>query len=236
MKKGTPDFTTATTIISLVILLSLLASFAPEKFTAISSDTAFSFIWSIFTPTLILFILLYYVFIRFRLYILSLLQKPSVSLFRGFYIYMLFLPGLFLITMLSFTFFKILGFNPIPQQVMYLYFETDSFYLLSLLFFLSCIVAPFTEEIVFRGVVYPALKKKFPVPASMLLSSAIFALMHNEIFVLPGLFAFGILLTYLFEKHQNLWLPISVHFFNNLFANIAVFAIKYMDIMKTLEV
>jgi membrane protease YdiL (CAAX protease family) len=69
----------------------------------------------------------------------------------------------------------------------------------------------------------------------VLLSSAIFALMHNEAFVFAGLFAFGILLAYLFEKHQNLWLPISVHFFNNLFANAAVFIIKYTDVIKTLE-
>lgn len=232
MKEKTPDFTTAVTIISLMVGLSLFVSLAAEKFTAISSDTVFSFVWGIFNTFLIMLILLYYIFKKFRVHILSLLKKPSVSLSRGFYVYILFLPGLFLITLASFAFFKILGLNPVPQQVLYYYLETDSFYLLFTLFFLSCIVAPFTEEIIFRGVIYPALRERFPVPAAILLSSTIFALMHNEVFVFAGLFAFGVLLAYLFEKHQNLWLPISVHFFNNLFANVAVFIVKYTDIIK----
>ncbi len=138
-----------------------------------------------------------------------------------------------MITLASVAFFRILGFNPVPQQIMSFYLETDSFYMLSILFFTSCVVAPVTEEIIFRGVVYPALRERFGVRASMILSSAIFALMHNEIFVCASLFAFGILLACLFEKHQNLWLPIVVHFFNNFFANVAVFIVKYIDIAKT---
>jgi len=60
--------------------------------------------------------------------------------------------------------------------------------------------------------------------------------MHNEVFVIAGLFAFGILLAYLFEKHQNLWLSVGVHFLNNLFANIAILVVKYTELMKVLEV
>ncbi len=234
-EKKTPDFVTAVTIISVMVAFSLFASCVAGKFKAISSDTAFSFVWGLFNTILLMLALVYYVFKRFRTYILSVLKKPPIPLSRGFLVYILFFPGLLVVTLASFTFFRILGFSPMPQQVMYLYLETDSFYMLFLLFFTSCIVAPFTEEIIFRGVIYPALRERFRAPAAILLSSTIFALMHSDIFVFAGLFAFGILLAYLFEKHENLWLPISVHFFNNLFANIAVLIVKYTHIIKTLE-
>jgi membrane protease YdiL (CAAX protease family) len=236
MKKETPDFITAIVTISLMVSLSFLASFTAEKFTVISSDVVSSFVWSVSSTILTLSILLYYVFTRFRKYVLYLLRKPSVTFSYIFYAYLLFLPCLFLITFVSFVFFRSIGLNPAPQQVIFFYLKSDSFYILFTLFFLSSIVAPFAEEIIFRGIIYPSLKEKFPVPSAIFLSSAIFALMHNEVFVVAGLFAFGILLAYLFEKHQNLWLPIGVHFLNNLFANVAILVVKYTEVMKALEV
>jgi membrane protease YdiL (CAAX protease family) len=230
-----PDFATAVKIIFLMFGFSLFVSFVSARIDAISSDTAFSLVWGIFNTLVVMFAVLWYAFRKFGMHIFSLLKKPPGVFLKGFYVYAIFFPGLLAVTALSFAFFKIFGLNPVPQQVMSLYLKTDSFYLLFLLFFSSCIAAPFAEEVIFRGVIYPALKERFPVPAAVLLSSAIFALMHNEAFVFAGLFAFGILLAYLFEKHQNLWLPISVHFFNNLFANAAVFIIKYTDVIKTLE-
>jgi len=132
--RKTPDFTTAIVTISLMIFLSFLASLTAEKFAVISSDTVFSFVWSVSSTIITLFILLYYVFTRFKKYILYLFRKPSVSFFYIFYTYLLFLPCLFLITFVSFICFKFIGLNPAPQQVMFFYLESNSFYVLFILF------------------------------------------------------------------------------------------------------
>jgi len=228
---GTPDLPIAAGIVAAIVIFSSLISLAAERFTAIYTEPVFAIMWSIFNTSLITIIILCYVFVRFRSHLNSILAKPRASLIKtGFYSYLLFLPCLFFLAMLSFRFFKNMGLDPQPQQILSVYMQTDSFYILSTMFFLSCVVAPFAEEVIFRGIIYPALKKSFPVPAAVIASSLFFALLHNEIFALVGLFGFGILLAYLFEKYDNLWISIGVHFFNNLLANIAVFIIKYAGI------
>ncbi|MCM8762710.1 MAG: CPBP family intramembrane metalloprotease [Candidatus Omnitrophica bacterium] len=222
-----PDFSVATGITFFIITFSLIISFLTMRFSPLHSDTLLMSIWGIFSSFILTVILLWFILIRYRIYVVQLLSHPFNYFIKGLHYYLFFLPILFLVTIPSFYIFKKIGFVPEPQQIMSLYLQTNSFYLLFIIFFLSCIVAPFSEELIFRGIIYAGFKKSFSVPLSMILSSLIFALLHNEIFVLAGLFAFGIFLSYLFEKYKNLWLSISVHFFNNLFTTIIVLIVKY---------
>lgn len=222
-----PDFSAATGIAFFIIAFSLVISFLTMKLYPLHSDVLLISIWGIFSSFILTVVLLWFILTRYRFYIVQLLDRPLDYFIKGFHYYLRFLPILFLVTITSFYIFKKIGFAPEQQQIMSLYFQTDSFYLLFIIFFLSCIVAPFSEELIFRGIIYAGLKKSFSVPLSMILSSLIFALLHNEIFVFTGLFVFGIFLSYLFEKHKNLWLSISVHFFNNLFTTIIVLFVKY---------
>ncbi|MBN1444745.1 MAG: CPBP family intramembrane metalloprotease [Candidatus Omnitrophica bacterium] len=230
---GTPDFPAAVGVVSAIIVFSCLISLAAFKFPGIAAEPVFAIMLGLFGTSLITAVLLCYVFARFGGYLISILKPPVFPFIRkGLRIYLLFLPLLFLIALLSSVFFKSMGLEAMPQQIFAVYMQADSFYVLFSMFFLSCIAAPFAEEVIFRGVIYTALKEKFSVPSAIIISSLLFALLHNEIFQIGALFAFGILLAYIFEKHDNLWLSISVHFFNNLFANAAIFLIKYAGITE----
>lgn len=232
----TPDFPVAVGIISAIIIFSFLISLAASRFPVIASEPVFAIMLGLFGTSLITAVLLFFLFARFRAFLVSILKRDSFSfIWKGLRIYLMFLPFLLLITLLSAVFFKSIGFEPRPQEIFSVYMQADSFYVLCSMFFLSCIVAPFAEEVIFRGVIYTAFKKSFSVPAAIIMSSLLFALLHGEIFALGALFSFGVLLAYIFEKHDNLWLSVSVHFFNNLSANIAIFLIKYTDVMKIAE-
>lgn len=222
-----PDFHTAVNITLSIILFSLIISFFISKIPSGPSDTLIITLLGLFSYSFVTGLLLWIVFKKYPSYILSLLKHPFDFL-KGLSYYLMFIPVLFTATAIFMYLFKIAGFTPVPQEIIFIYLRTDSFYLLSIMFFLSCIVAPFAEEVIFRGIVYAGLKDRFSTRLSMILSSLIFALLHNEIFVLPSLFIFGIFLSYLFEKYQNIWLSISVHFFNNFFTTIFVLIVKYL--------
>lgn len=71
------------------------------------------------------------------------------------------------------------------------------------------------EELVFRGMIFKGLKEKFSPIASILLSSLLFALMHQNIqqFIYP--FILGCILAVVMSKTNNLLYPILIHIFNN---------------------
>lgn len=225
--KSSPNFSAAIGITSFIILFSILFSIFTTKIYSIFPDTILITVWSFFASFVLSILLLWHIFKRYKTYVFQSLQQPRYYFAKGFIYYLLFLPILFIVATFSFYIFKKVGFTPEPQQVMHLYLQADSFFLLSIMVFLSCVVAPFAEEIIFRSVIYTGFKKRFSINISIILSSLIFALLHNELFVLPALFAFACYLSHLFEKYENLWVPISVHFYNNFFSTVIVLILKY---------
>ena len=92
----------------------------------------------------------------------------------------------------------------------------------------SVIISPIFEEILYRGLMYNKLKEISNAFIAILISSILFALLH-----IPGygfnikIFCFvldGILLTYCYEKTDNIYVPILVHSINNFF----IFLFKYV--------
>ena len=89
----------------------------------------------------------------------------------------------------------------------------------------TVILAPLSEELLFRGILYSRLRK-FPAgfwPAA-LISSALFGLYHFNL--AQGIFAFlfGLLLCAVYDKTRNLWACISLHMGGNLISVILVYA------------
>ena len=58
--------------------------------------------------------------------------------------------------------------------------------------FAGCVLAPVSEELMYRGVIYSLLKKSFPVLFSAILQALIFALMHGTIVQFPVAFGLGL--------------------------------------------
>ena len=92
----------------------------------------------------------------------------------------------------------------------------------------TVIIGPIFEEIFYRGLLYNKLKEISNAFIAVFISSILFAFLH-----MPGygfnikmfsLVLDGILLTYCYEKTNNIYVPILVHSINNFF----IFLFKYV--------
>jgi membrane protease YdiL (CAAX protease family) len=80
------------------------------------------------------------------------------------------------------------------------------------------VLAPFSEEVFFRGFLYNTAKKRFGIIAGVLISSLVFAAAHFGPLAVIGIVPMGILLALAYEKTGSLWVPITMHATNNLIA------------------
>ncbi|WP_018250198.1 CPBP family intramembrane glutamic endopeptidase [Orenia marismortui] len=84
-----------------------------------------------------------------------------------------------------------------------------------LLFFLHSIliilVAPLTEEIFFRGFIYPYCKVKLGKAKGIFLSGLIFGLAHSSIWLLVPTFLGGVILALIYERTKSLYSCIIAH-------------------------
>lgn len=102
------------------------------------------------------------------------------------------------------------------QDAVLLFQETGQPLVLLGLLFLAVIVAPVVEELVFRAGIYRFLKGRIPVSAALLISGALFGVIHGNLQSLPGLVAVGVCLGLAYEWSGNLRVPIAFHAFFNL--------------------
>lgn len=111
---------------------------------------------------------------------------------------------------------------------------------LALVVLLAVVVAPVTEEVVFRGVLFRAMADRLNLGVGIVLSSAIFALIHIEVVVsqplaLLGLFTVGVLLALAYHLTGNLMVPILGHaVFNAVSLSLAVL-VDRLDLEDLLE-
>ena len=93
-----------------------------------------------------------------------------------------------------------------------------------LVIFQTVVLAPISEELLFRGILYRRLQRYirgFWGPA--LISSAIFGLYHMNL--AQGIFAFlfGLFICAVYEKIRNLWAAIALHAGGNLISVVLVY-------------
>lgn len=85
--------------------------------------------------------------------------------------------------------------------------------LLNLGFFLVVVVlAPVVEELLFRGFLINRWGRRWGLPTGIVLSSAVFAVLHAH---WVGLFVFGLVMALLYVATGSLWAPILAHVLNN---------------------
>lgn len=89
--------------------------------------------------------------------------------------------------------------------------------------FTAAFIAPFVEEIFFRGFLYSALRKKVGVGWAIILSAVIFGFMHANAWTVIPVIIIGVVLAYLYEREKSLGPPIILHALNNLTSIILVY-------------
>lgn len=80
---------------------------------------------------------------------------------------------------------------------------------------LILVLGPFFEEVLFRGCLYRALRRRFAFWPAALLGSLGFAAVHGYLFLFLYVFVLGLVLTILYERRGNLVAPLTFHILNN---------------------
>ena len=83
-------------------------------------------------------------------------------------------------------------------------------------------VAPLSEEVFFRGLLFRGLRRGVPFALAAAISAGIWGLFHytgpDAWGVVLQLAVFGVVLAWLYERTGSLWPPIVLHVFNNALA------------------
>lgn len=101
------------------------------------------------------------------------------------------------------------------QDTVNLFQTTQDMNVLILMAFTAVIVAPICEEVVFRGYIYPVLKRFSGPWVGALVSALVFSAAHGSLAALLPLFIFGLVLVFLYEWTGSIWAPIAAHFLFN---------------------
>ncbi len=72
-------------------------------------------------------------------------------------------------------------------------------------------VAPFGEELAFRGLLFAWLRGRLGVGAAAVVSGLVFAILHGVPVLIPALTAIGIALALLYHRCGSLWPVILAH-------------------------
>ena len=102
--------------------------------------------------------------------------------------------------------------------------------ILALITLTACIGAPFAEEVIFRGFLFPVIKKYSNLPLALFVSGLLFALIHYNLGSLLILFVMGVLLALAYERTRCLWVPIITHIIFNSITIAAQLSMRVVDI------
>ncbi|MHB8126821.1 MAG: CPBP family intramembrane glutamic endopeptidase [Desulfitobacteriaceae bacterium] len=132
---------------------------------------------------------------------------------RWSYLLLSFLVGIFLflgIGLLGKLLTYLLGV-PVPQSFTVVLQGTKYFWQLLILLVLGGIVAPLKEEVLFRGLFYPTLRRAYGRGKGIIFTGIFFATLHFDLIRFLPLFIGGIVLTWLYERSSSLWPSIVAH-------------------------
>jgi uncharacterized protein len=81
------------------------------------------------------------------------------------------------------------------------------------------VVAPITEEFLFRGIILNRWRERWGTPRALIYSSLFFGFLHPHPI---GLSMFGLVMGLLYLRDKTLWTPVFCHALNNFFVFISI--------------
>ncbi|GHB88509.1 hypothetical protein GCM10010306_099440 [Streptomyces umbrinus] len=85
---------------------------------------------------------------------------------------------------------------------------------------LTLVAAPAGEEALFRGLIYPLLRKRVSIPASTLVTAVVFGLLHGSAVQFAATLPLAVLLALTYERTRVLWPCVLLHLGFNLAASL----------------
>jgi membrane protease YdiL (CAAX protease family) len=83
---------------------------------------------------------------------------------------------------------------------------------------LTLVVAPLSEETLFRGLTYPLLRRRVSILTATLITTLLFACMHGNLVQAAATVPLGLVLALVAERTRGLWLVVLLHVAYNLAA------------------
>ena len=124
----------------------------------------------------------------------------------------------------SVAFQKIMG-RPLPAQDIISMLKFDSPGDLGVVFVTGALVIPWMEELIFRGLLWEPLEKKWGSAWALAITSGVFAVLHGWSFAAPTL-VIGLLLGWLRMRHGGIGPSVGLHALNNAIAFAMTFSTK----------
>ena len=104
-----------------------------------------------------------------------------------------------------------LGWPPEQQVAVTLISGAKSWWMRVYLGVFALALAPVAEEFVFRGLLYPFFKQRGYPRLALIGVSLAFAVIHFDAATFVPLFVLALALTWLYERTDSLWAPITAH-------------------------
>ena len=133
------------------------------------------------------------------------------ALLFGVLVTALFLPVGWGLQWASAEFMTRVDVEPVEQQAVQTLRSTESWLSRAVLAVVAIGLAPLAEEVLFRGILYPAVKQAGFRRLALWGTSVLFAVIHGNLATLLPLLVLSVALTLLYEKANNLLAPIVAH-------------------------
>lgn len=72
-------------------------------------------------------------------------------------------------------------------------------------------LAPLFEELLFRGLLFSWVRRRFPFLVSAVIAALPHAAMHGDLAAMPALTVIFVLFAWIYERERTLWAPIAAH-------------------------
>ena len=140
-------------------------------------------------------------------------REPRVAraIFLGVLVSILIFPVALSLNDFASRIIKSTGVTPQLQQAVQVVREASSVVQLIVQALAAVVFAPIVEELIFRGILYPAVKRTYSQKTALWGVSILFALTHMNFMVILPLTVLAIILTFLYETTRNLLAPIVAH-------------------------
>lgn len=138
-------------------------------------------------------------------------RERNRALLLGVLVAVLFLPLAWGLQWLAGQFMSRLDLELVEQQAIQALRDSASWRGTVVLGLIAIVLAPVAEEILFRGILYPAIKRAGFPRTALWGTSILFAVIHGNLLTLLPLLVLAIALTLLYEATDNLLAPIATH-------------------------
>lgn len=98
------------------------------------------------------------------------------------------------------------------------------------------IIAPITEELIFRGMILKGIASNHNATMAIFLSAFLFSIIHLNLAQIPNAFILGIIFAFIMLHTKNIFYTIIYHAINNFFVTFMLFFVKPEDLNRTDEI